>query len=564
MNQRPPATVMKAARLGAFHQSRLSFMRQLLRRLKAEQWQFRRSLWTVDSQGVGRAVYTMTGPQRSYSLVAFAHDLDPALRSDRVIATAWDATFALFDGVPEAADLERLAANVPKQEAGRISSRELCMARANRSVRLFEHVVQALAEGRQPDPVFIDEVGYLMRTTAVYGSGKFGAADRESIAQRAELAAPFQAEMFTVFLIRAFTLDLVEHLAQARAPSSAVPMAPELRRRLGIGNSTGLGMAPFLLNHPMLLNNWVNARETALQRVRAVARPTFEERRMFVEFLARARAGIDHWHSEHALQHARIRQLQEDLACLETWLATDGLRQDHPWDRLYRRAESTLCLEAQECLVSLLLEPYGPLVDELGSGMQADEQQAFSIDGAMSLGRLRKILSTHYAWVTAIDFASPGSRALFWYVSEEKLEPRIGQRFTEPGQDLEQPLAVARDIAQLQVALEGYPDEQHVASFLLLHPEHRHSVRRVQLAPTFPYSDIQDNLIDQALLPIDLLRCKLSFFGATHFDPRSDRWVRITLYQNAPFPHELGQVAADDWSYPRLDSQEHHRECVAE
>ncbi|POA91486.1 hypothetical protein SAMN03159355_02886 [Pseudomonas sp. NFPP10] len=564
MNLRPPASVMKAARLGAFHQSRLSFMRQLLRRLKAENWQFQRPLWTLDSQGVGRAVYTATGPQRSYSLVAFAHDLDPALRSDRVIATAWDATFALFDGVPDAADLDRLEANVPKQEAGRISSRELCMARANRSVRLFDHVIEALAAGRQPQREFIDEVGYLMRTTAVYGSGKFGAADRESIAQRPELAAPFQAEMLTVFLIRAFTLDLVEHLAQARAPRQAVPLEPQLRRRLGIGNSTGLGMAPFLLNHPVLLNNWVQARETALQRVRAVRQPSAAERQRFVEFLTRAQAGIGHWHSEHELQHGRILQLQGDLQRLEHHLASGILEQDSPWDELYRWAEGALSLEAQECLVSLLLEPYGHLVDELGAGMQADEQASFSVDGSMSIGRLRQILDEHYSWVAAIDFSSQASRALFWYVSEEKLEPRIGQRFAEPGQDLEQPLAVARDIAQLQAALPGWSDAQSVASFLLRHPEYRHSLRRVQLAPAFPYADIQDNLIDQALLPIDLLRCKLSFFGATHFDPRSDRWVRITLYQNAPFPHELGQMAADDWSYPNLDSQEQRRACLVE
>ncbi|BCQ59253.1 hypothetical protein PBOI14_10030 [Pseudomonas sp. Boi14] len=196
--------------------------------------------------------------------------------------------------------------------------------------------------------------------------------------------------------------------------------------------------------------------------------------------------------------------------------------------------------------------------------MQADEQASFSVDGSMSIGRLRQILDEHYSWVAAIDFSSQASRALFWYVSEEKLEPRIGQRFAEPGQDLEQPLAVARDIAQLQAALPGWSDAQSVASFLLRHPEHRHSLRRVQLAPAFPYADIQDNLIDQALLPIDLLRCKLSFFGATHFDPRSDRWVRITLYQNAPFPHELGQMAADDWSYPNLDSQEQRRACLVE
>ena len=40
---RPAETVMKLARLGAFHQSRLSFMRVLLRRLKAENWRFRQS-----------------------------------------------------------------------------------------------------------------------------------------------------------------------------------------------------------------------------------------------------------------------------------------------------------------------------------------------------------------------------------------------------------------------------------------------------------------------------------------------------------------------------------------
>ncbi len=116
------------------------------------------------------------------------------------------------------------------------------MARANRSVRLFDHVIEALAAGRQPQREFIDEVGYLMRTTAVYGSGKFGAADRESIAQRPELAAPFQAEMLTVFLIRAFTLDLVEHLAQARAPpaggdpGAATAPAPGHRQLHGAGH----------------------------------------------------------------------------------------------------------------------------------------------------------------------------------------------------------------------------------------------------------------------------------------------------------------------------------------
>lgn len=553
--RRSPETVMKLARIGAFHQSRLSFMRQLLRRMKRENWQFERPIWTIDDKGVGRAVYTAKGPARCYSLVAFSHDLDPSMRSDRVIATAWDATFTLFDGIPSTDDLDRLEANVPKQEAGRISSQELCLARANRSVRLFEHVVEALAAGRQPDMEFVEEVGYLMRTTAVYGSGKFGASDRDRIAMREELSAPFQAEMLTVFLIRAFTLDLVEYLARTRAPQSAIAIEPGNRRRFGVGNSTGLGMAPFLMNHPVLLNNWVTARETALQRVRSVRVPTAEEVEVFRDFVQRAADDAGHWRSGHELQVVRIKQLREDFVRLSARI-NEGFATEYPWDALYRWAESALSLEGQEQLVSLLLEPYGKLVDELGETMRADEQSAFPIHGEMKIAALRDILDTHEQWVSAIDFAEERNRALFWYVSEEKLEPRIGKRFTEPGQELEQPLAVARDVYLLQEALKSADGNETVAAFLLRHPEHRHIVRRVQLAPQYPYAEIQDNLIGQEMLPIDLLRCKLSFFGAIRFDPRSDRWVRINMYKNAPFPHELDRQPADDWSYPRFTQQE--------
>ena len=50
--------------------------------------------------------------------------------------------------------------------------------------------------------------------------------------------------------------------------------------------------------------------------------------------------------------------------------------------------------------------------------------------------------------------------------------------------------------------------------------------------------------------PIDILRSKLSFFGATKFDPKSDRWTRITMYQQAPLPSELHNADADDWGFP--------------
>ncbi len=151
--RRSPAQVMRLARMGSAHPMRLSFLHTLLRCVKREGWHFDRPVWDIDDNGVGRAVYRAAGPERTYCLVAFAHDLPPEMRSDRVIATAWDATFTLFDGEPNVADLDRLEANVPLQEAGRISPRELSLSRANRSVRLFAHVVDRLSKGRQPDTV---------------------------------------------------------------------------------------------------------------------------------------------------------------------------------------------------------------------------------------------------------------------------------------------------------------------------------------------------------------------------------------------------------------------------
>jgi len=556
VGRRDPAEVMKLARLGSFHPCRLSFMRQLTRRLQRERWTFSRGVFEVDASGVGHAVLTAHGPERDYSLVAFAHDLPDEQRSDRVIAEAWDTTFTLFDGVPTDADLERLRANVPLQEAGRITETELTLSRANRSVRLWEHVVDALAAGRQPDVARIDEVGYLMRTTAVYGSGKFGAADRETIAGRPELAAPFQVEMLTVYLIRAFVRDLVDHVAREQGGRDAVALAPGLARRIGIGNSTGLGMAPFIVNHPRLLDRWIGARETALSRARNVATASAAERDVFRDVLERAIVSATRWRSAHPVQHDRILGLRDDLARLRSHVERGDVLAGHrPWDALHRWAADALGLEAQECLVSLLLEPCAAVVDGLADTMTCDDESASPIDGRVSIGETRRVLESVHGWALGLDWGAREQIARVWYVSAEKLEPRLGERFEEPVAPYEQPLAPVRDACALHRALADWPDETPVARFLLRHPAHRHALRRVQVVAEAPYAEIRDNTIAAGLLPIDMLRAKLSFFGAVRFDPRSDRWVRICLYADAPYPEELADGEADFWCYPPLDEQ---------
>ena len=548
---RQPDQVMRLERLGSFHQSRLSFMRILLRRMKSEDWRVERRLFDIDARGTGTAVYTAHGPQNSYSLIAFANDLDPDKRSDRVIATEWDATFTLFDGIPSDADLARLRANVPLQEAGRISQSELSLSRANRSVRLWDHVVDALSAGRQPDTAMIDDVGYLMRTTAVYGSGKFGAADRDATSGRPEFQAPYQIEMLSVYLTRAFVMDLVEEMARQRAPGTAVRMDPALRRRFGIGNSTGLGMAPYLLNHPALLHSWIAARETALSRIRALPHATPRHADQFRRMIARAILNAEAWHSEHPAQMAKLKNLRADLARLDGHVAARGLGGSRPWDALWHWAERALTLEGQEQLVSLMMEPYPEMVDDLADEMACDEDRQWRIWGGMTCARLATIIQDIYGWALEIDWDAPEAQARVWYVSEAKLEPRLGERRLEPVEPYEQPLCPGRDAARLMADLKDF-DGETVAAFVLAHPEHRHIVRRAQIAARLPYAEIRGNTIGANLLPIDMLRAKLSFFGACHFDPRSDRWVRITMFQNAPYPDELATGDADDWTYPAL------------
>jgi hypothetical protein len=130
--------------------TRLSFLRVLVRRLCTERARITRPLFNMDANGHGHAVYSLDLGGHTYSLVAISNDLRDDERSDRVIATAWDAAFVLYDGVPSRSEVARIAANAPKQEAGRFSPRDLVLSRANKSIRMWDATVNALRAGTQP------------------------------------------------------------------------------------------------------------------------------------------------------------------------------------------------------------------------------------------------------------------------------------------------------------------------------------------------------------------------------------------------------------------------------
>ena len=389
---RPPGEVMRLSRLGRFHPNRLSFARVLVRRMAREGWRIEPAERDLDDDGFGRIAYHVHTPNGVLGFAAFSHHLDPADRTDRVIAERWDASFALTLDPPTPADLERLQENVPLQEAGRCGAGEIVLSRANRSVRLFDEVVSSLADGGQPSLEHVGRVGYLMRTTAVYGNGKFGLADFERVQRRGILTLPFQAEMLAVYLVRHFSLDLVDHLASRRGASRAARLDRPRRRALGIGNATGLGMAPFLVNHPQLIDRWVRARETALARVLEVERADPATVARFHTLLARARTHVAEWrpHVGDAALARRLAVVARRLEELEGLVApgTDGsfLTGPRPWAALAAWAGDDA--ETGELLNSIVVELHPERVDDLESATGSDERE--EVRPEMPVAELRR------------------------------------------------------------------------------------------------------------------------------------------------------------------------------
>ncbi len=545
---RKPEFVMRLDRLGSFHQSKLSFLRSFIREFK--DWEFETKELELDENGFGHCVYVVTKDNKQYSLVCFSNELDDSERSDRVIATKWDASFVLFDGIPSDQDINRLKANVPLQEQGRVTEKELCLSRANKSVRVFEHVVDRLAQGKQPDTDILYNVGYLYRTTAVYGSGKFGLADRIKIQDRGELKGPFRLEMMLVFLARQFTFDMVNHVAHQRSPQNAVKLNDDIARNLGIGNSTGLGMAPFIVNHPALLNQWIISKEKALLAIRSIPNTSQKEKEKFQSFLSTIKENIKFWKTDSEYQIKKNLHLTNDLEKFQNYFGKLDIEKFF-WNTVYEWAEINTQAECCELIVSLLMEVYPEIVEPLSYEMSIDEEDYFDFDTSRSIGDVCALIEKRYTWLVEIDFEKKDNIYNFWYYSKNKQEPRMSDRFSEDGAERELPLAIARDINKLYLELKNYPKKDPLSSYLIKNQEYRHILRRIFICEKLPYSEIQDNTISKSLIPVDMLRLKLSFFGATRFDPRSDRWVRITMYQGAPLMKEIHQ-SDDTWSYKKI------------
>jgi hypothetical protein len=312
-------------------------------------------------------------------------------------------------------------------------------------------------------------------------------------------------------------------------------------------------MAPFIVNHPALLNNWILAREKALKKIREIKKIDENDSKIFIDCLKKSLKNITSWTTDSEFQKNKIKSLISDLYKFINFIDKEfSFDEDFAFNEIYKWSEKNLRDECIEYIVSMMMEPYDYITNPLLKGMSADEDKHFTIPTNKSVSDLRNILEDNYTDILKIDFEKKESNQNFWFISKNKEEPRLADRYLDKGSELEQPLAIARDICKLYARISNQKNSLKIGKFLIENNDLRHVVRRAFIVEKFPYAEIQDNTIGSNLMPIDMLRLKLSFFGAVKFDPRSDKWLRINMFQGAPLPKNLKKFD-DYWVYNSLN-----------
>ena len=548
-------TPMTLDRMGSRYPSRLSFSRSMLRKMIKDNWKVTRSKFELDKKGYGTAIYEINIAKEIYSLVCFSQFISDEERTDRVIAEKWDTAYALHIGKVSEEELNRLKKNIPLQEAGRNSPKELVLSRGNKSVRLFKKITETLAEGLQPEINDINDVGYLLRTTAVYGSGKFGLSDFIRTEASTIFDQPFRAEMLAVYLIREFSVDLVEHVAHHLNPKKAVKLKSNIKQHLGIGNSTGLGMAPFIIKHPKLIHKWMSQFYKVIQEIKSKELITANKLEQFINLLKKAQEYLNEVLTSDDFQKNKNNQSKIDLDKMIKYCNEFRInKKNNNWETILNFAFNNLNFDAQEITQVQLIELYSAIADPLAEDMSSSDDMYLNVNE--TIFSLINFIEQHYSWAINIDYTKKENLYLFWYISEEKLEPRLGERYNEEGAELEQPLGIGKMAHELYNFLIKHKETHNytVAEFLLSHPQFRGIIRRIQTLSNYELGEVNDNILAKNTLPINMLRFKLSFFGASRYDPKSDRWLRVSFFAGAPFYSDLNYQNVDNWGFATMNS----------
>lgn len=513
---------MSPARAAATCPTPLSFARQAVRAFIKARARLHRLKLTMDAEGQGEALYRFdyAGMSFHYFVLSFNHPAGE--KTDHNTGEKWDVMSALCMGDWTSEREANLRREIIKQRNGRPDSDTLVYARGNRSGRLFDHVVESLADGRQPDGDRLAVVGYIVRTTSFVGNGLLGMRAFAGYGADHPLRWPYHAQMCAAFLLREFVGDLVDAMAAARS-AGAAKLDIAFRHALGLGNAAGAGLVSFTAAHPRLLHRWNAAIEDALAEARQ--RPVDAGRQRALIERAITYYGEAHPDRNGAFPDPAV--IVQELSAL-------------------RNGEAPALSQAtREVLDAILLEQHPDIVARYEDAFTAEE--SLTVDPAMTVAELAALLDRDYGWALALP--EPPHR-LIWYRSEDAPgDSRRGRAGIVPDAEFESAQDLVPRVKELRSALRGADDAMRIGAFLLDRPALRYVTARVQSLAGEPYGEYRADYTDPAFSRFPAPRLILSFYGMEKLDTALPRSIRGVLMQGAPTAADVAAGRDGPWPF---------------
>lgn len=553
---RDPSVLMRPERLAAMQPSRLSVSRSFIAQAARERWKIDRSRFDIDLKGRGLALYRIEAGGYVFSFVVHSFEPRDKGRTGRIIGTAWDMMGSLMEGEVSERDIELVGQEMPLLYHGRAAPNTLIWCRSNRSGRVFDETVAALAAGRQPEIEPLTRTNYVMRNTGLDGNGTFGTRTFLTFEPRHPLRSSLNAQMLTAYLMRVFAIDLVDHLARLAGGANAVPLDQRIARFMGVGNGSALGLMFYVNNHPRLIDRWLRGHEEALVEAKLLdVQPDDGRIALLLKVIDKAIT----YRSQDRMQYtvftpsAAIAQdlkgVRSELLLLDESVKA-GMAPALPLMDFALGLEGRYCADAVETFNSALIELVPETADRIAMSFVLDEELVGQ--PAMSVQRLREIIRADYGWVFDLDLTSEASQRFVWYKSANAEEPRRGDRSELPPDTFDLGFDLPRLVARLDEALSEVDPKTSVARFLLTRPGLRRITNRVQALQGLPYHAPHADIMSEAFVPAHITRV---LNGAIHGLDRTEdalnRVLRGVLMQGAPLVHELAGGSADPyWFHP--------------
>jgi len=552
-----PDLVMDPRNLGAMQPNRLSASRSFLTKMIGEEWRIERDAFELDAQGNGRARYTVTTPGGPVTFLAFLKQPSGKNRTGRIIGTAWDMSGALIDGIATRDDVEATERELPRLYEGRATASTLVWFRSNQSLRIFRSVRQALARGEQPDVKELKRVGYIMRNTGLDGNGTFGTMPYAAIPDGHPLGTSYHAQMLSAYLMRELSVDLVEELARIDAPATAVRLEPSVKRLIGVGNGSALGLAMLVYNRPVLVNAYISAYVKVLDHVLT------EQAVATTENLARLEQLLDRTIRYRTFLTTSYRFFTSNMEIVgdlrriraEVRAAKRGevepAAEESVLGAIHRAAAPRVSKEALHSFDTLLLELVPDFCDEVAASDLVFTEE-LDLDPRLGLDELSAVIERSYGWALDLPLNDDRFRDRVWYQSRAAEEPRSGPREEVPDAHELIPSypVMIRSLRAAITAAQSDPDPSAhtVGALVAARPDLEHIARLVFALRDKPYAVPHADPHDADFIPVWVIRFVNAFIhGLDRTEDHMGRDVRGIIFESAPYRDAVAGADASAW-----------------